>query len=86
MLVELRQEISDLDGRIVELVARRQQLARRVGQAKVAEGLPVRDHDFEQTVRDRMLERAAALEVDPVLMGEVADALIRGAVRVQQQD
>ncbi len=84
MLDKLRREISSIDTQIAELVAQRQDLARRIGAFKETHGLPVRDFGIEKRVLDRMRRRADAVGVDPTILHEVALALIRGAVGLQE--
>ena len=86
MLDKLRQEIRSMDRRIAELVAQRQELARQVGQAKIRSGLPVRDYGVEKAVLKRMRVQAEELGVDSDLLQDIATALIKGAVGVQEQE
>ncbi len=58
-LERLREEIRDLDGELLRIVARRMDVARRIGRIKRAGGVPLRDWDVERRVLDRAAERAA---------------------------
>jgi chorismate mutase / prephenate dehydrogenase len=83
MLDEYRKKIQDIDGQIAELIAHRLELAKQVGRAKEAEGLPVRDYGVEKTVLERMAASARSLNVDESVLREIGLALIKGAVNVQ---
>jgi len=83
MLNELRTEIREIDNQIAKLVAKRLDVAREIGRQKEASGLPVRDFGVEKAVLERMERNATALEVDPVILEEMALTLIKGAVNVQ---
>jgi len=85
-LERLRSEIREVDRQIAELVARRQSLARDVGQQKQNLGRPVRDFGVEKAVLARMRQRAEQLGIEPNVLHAVASALIRGAVAVQELD
>ncbi len=67
-LAALREEIELLDAEIVALVAERVRLARAVGEAKRAAGLPTLDHAREASVVRRAVElgRDAGLPDDEV--------------------
>jgi len=67
-LEELRREIAAVDREALELIARRVELARRVGRAKRAEGVATLDPQREAAVvRDAAVRaREAGLPVDEV--------------------
>lgn len=84
-LDDLRARIAEVDGEILDLVARRLALAREVGEAKRAAGLPVRSYSTEAEVLARYRRRAAALGVDTGLAERLAHHLIGAAVRRQEE-
>ena len=53
----LRREIDRIDLRLLRLLNRRADLARRIGRLKKRHGLPVQDRKREQAVLARMLQR-----------------------------
>lgn len=59
-LADLRSQIEELDQAIVRLVARRRGLARDIGSAKRAAGLPAVDPDREHAVLARVTAIARA--------------------------
>ncbi len=82
----LRTELGRIDREILELVARRQALAQKIGQVKRDAGIPTRDYRQEREVVQRA--RAAAVEhgLSPELGEELILALIRGSLTVQEKD
>ncbi len=82
----LRARIAEVDAQLLALVARRLALAREVGAAKRAAGLPVRNYSTEAEVLERYRERAAALGVDARLAERLAHHLIGAAVRSQEEE
>ena len=56
-LSALRREIDRIDLRLLRLLNRRADLARRIGRLKKRHGLPVQDRKREQAVLARMLQR-----------------------------
>jgi chorismate mutase/prephenate dehydrogenase len=85
-LEPLRTELGDIDQQILALVAKRQQVAQRIGQVKRDAGIPTRDYRQEKEVVERA--RAAAVErgLSPALGEELILALIRGSLTVQEKD
>jgi chorismate mutase/prephenate dehydrogenase len=82
----LRGELGQIDKEILALVARRQAVAQKIGQAKRAIGLPTRDFQQEKDVVQRA--RHAAIEHGlPASLGEeLVLAFIRASLTVQEQD
>lgn len=85
-LEPLRNQLAQIDHEILELVARRQQVAQRIGQVKRDAGIPTRDYRQEKDVVERA--RAAAVEhgLSAGLGEELILALIRGSLTVQERD
>ncbi len=79
-LDELRGEINRTDLEIIELVAKRIGIAQRIGEYKIANGLPIRDIAVEGKVIDRYRDAAEAADINPDTLEAVARALIREAV------
>jgi len=84
-LVALRDEIRAIDERIVGLVSARLALAERIGRVKAETGQPIRDFQTEKQVRARAASVARRERLDPHLVESIFDALIEGAVRVQEE-
>lgn len=84
-LAVLRARISAVDAELLALVARRLQLAREVGEAKRAAGLPVRSFGTEAEVLDRFRAEAAAHGLDEPLVERLAHFLIGASVRLQEE-
>ncbi len=67
-LEEIREEIEDIDARILELIARRASLAQKVLVAKRELGLPIDDPEQNERVLGRATELAveSGLDIEPV--------------------
>lgn len=85
-LDELRARIAAVDASLVELVATRLTLAREVGDAKRAAGLPVRNYATESEVLGRFHALAAQAGLDDRLAERFSELLIGEAVRTQESD
>ena len=85
-LDELRARIAEVDAALVNLVATRLALAREVGDAKRAAGLPVRNYATESEVLTRFHALAARAGLDDRLAERFSQLLIGEAVRTQETD
>ncbi len=83
---ELRSELSSVDRQILELAARRRQLAQQIGRAKQVEGRPTRDFEREKVVVTRACKQAAELGLSEQLARRLTAELIRASLTVQEQD
>jgi chorismate mutase/prephenate dehydrogenase len=84
-LDQLRQQLDQLDGDIIALMARRQAIAREVAAAKRATGYPTRDYQREREVVLGVRRRAEALGLSGDLAENVLRLLIRSSLTTQEQ-
>jgi chorismate mutase/prephenate dehydrogenase len=82
----LRDRIRRLDESLLEAVAQRIVLARRAGDLKRREGLPIVDYAQEKAVLDRARDRAAARGLDPGVAEDLFQRLIRASLTAQDED
>ncbi len=82
----LRTELGAIDRMILELVAKRQAVAQKIGQVKRDAGIPTRDFRQERDVVERARANAVAHGLSPALGEELILALIRGSLTVQEKD
>lgn len=84
-LAPLRQEVARLDREILELVAQRLATTRRIGEAKVKAGLPIRDFRVEVEVLRRARANAREFGFDHEVAEELAELLMTAAVQTQAE-
>ena len=84
-LDELRQQLNQLDGELLALIARRQAISREVAAAKRATGHPTRDYKREREVILGVRRRAESLGVPGDLAEQVMRLLIRSSLTTQEQ-
>jgi chorismate mutase / prephenate dehydrogenase len=84
-LDQLRQQLDQLDGEIVTLMARRQAIAREVAAAKRATGTPTRDYQRERDVVMGVRRRAEQQGLSGELAEKVLRLLIRSSLTTQEQ-
>jgi len=83
---KLREEIRAIDRQLVELTARRLDLARRVGDIKREAHQPIRNYVVEAEAIALVRDAAARLRVDPDVAEELLKLEIRESLRVQEKD
>src|ERR1700678_1687496 len=83
-LDELRTALTDLDGQLVELVARRQALSEQVAAVKRATGRATRDFGREREVILRGRNTASRLGVSPDLAESLLRQLIQSSLTTQE--
>jgi chorismate mutase/prephenate dehydrogenase len=84
-LDELRQQLDQLDGELLSLIARRQEIAREVAAAKRSTGYPTRDYQREREVILGVRRRAEGLGLPGDLAEKVLRLLIRSSLTTQEQ-
>ncbi len=82
-LSRLRQEISNIDRQVLQLVRRRMDIAEQIGQSKQNSGLPVRDFRREVEVLRQARQESVGIGLDAELGETLIRQLIEGAVRTQ---
>ncbi|MEJ0100164.1 MAG: bifunctional chorismate mutase/prephenate dehydrogenase [Pseudomonadota bacterium] len=84
-LDQLRQQLDQLDGEMIALMARRQAIAREVAAAKRATGYPTRDYQRERQVVMGVRNRAEQMGLSGDLAEKVLRLLIRSSLTTQEQ-
>jgi chorismate mutase/prephenate dehydrogenase len=84
-LDDLRAELTELDGKLLELVARRQRLSEQVAAVKRTIGKPTRDFGREREVIVRARNTAERLNVSPDLAESLLRQLIQSSLATQEQ-
>lgn len=85
-LDDLRTELSDVDRRLIELIAKRQAIVARIGRNKLTTGRATRDFEREREVLQLARDHAAAQSVDPKLAESIVRTLIRSSLASQERD
>ncbi|MDH7593707.1 MAG: chorismate mutase [Methanomicrobiales archaeon] len=73
---EIRRQIAEVDDRLMELIARRQELAGKLAVLKYREGQPIVDERQRAVVLQAALEKAVELQVNPEYVQEIFKILI----------
>jgi chorismate mutase/prephenate dehydrogenase len=85
-LEQLRADLSEVDRRIVELIAERLRIIGDIGRSKQGDGLPTRDYAREKDVLDAARNQAELLGVDPDLAESILLRLIMSSLESQERD
>ena len=85
-LKELRAQLAELDGQLLELVARRQAIVTEIGRSKASAGRPTRDYAQERDVIERAQRKGIELGLSADFAEQQMLLLIRASLAVQEQD
>jgi len=85
-LAELRRRLTEIDDRLLELVAERQHLVEAIGRNKQGKGQPTRDFAREKDVIQGAVAKAHELGLPPDLAEVLMRLLIRSSLTTQEQD
>jgi chorismate mutase/prephenate dehydrogenase len=81
----LRERIASADRKIMEIMARREEIARAIGHYKLSNDLPIRNLEVEEKVVERYLDLARGLGIGERTAVDLARVTIKDAVEVQSQ-
>ena len=81
----LRSRIDELDEALIDLLARRFEVSRRIGEIKRASALAARDEDREAQQRARMRALAARAGLSPELAEAVLQLIVDRVVEEHQR-
>lgn len=85
-LDELRKNLSAVDRRLVELIAERQNIVGEIGKSKLSAGTGTRDYAREKEVFDLGRQQATEMGVDPDLVENLLEMLIKTSLESQERD
>ena len=85
-LENLRKNLSAIDRQLVELIAERQAIVGEIGKSKLQTGTGTRDYKREKDVLDMGRAQAEELGVDPDLVENLLQLLIRTSLESQERD
>lgn len=83
-LTELRTRLDDVDGRLLDLVGERLQIAREVAKVKQESPLDVLDSRREEIILERLATLALEREIDPFFVKRLFSLLIEGSRSIQE--
>ncbi|HEX2138280.1 MAG TPA: prephenate dehydrogenase/arogenate dehydrogenase family protein [Woeseiaceae bacterium] len=85
-LEQLRDELSAVDRRLLELIAERQRIVGEIGRNKLSTGRATRDYEREKDVLEMARAHAERLAIDPKLAENVLRALIHTSLARQERE
>ncbi len=85
-LDELRKKLSAIDRQLVEMIAERQRIVADIGKTKQTAGTGTRDYAREKEVLDMGRAQAREMGVDPDLVEDLLQMLIRTSLESQERD
>jgi chorismate mutase len=83
-LKQLRKRIDEIDDQILNALSERVKTCKAIGEAKKAQGIPVKDSDREKEVYKRTREKAGNLALDPAQVEAVYREIVNMCSSVQE--
>ena len=83
-LQELREEVSETTMQIIRLVSRRIELAKRIGQVKTRESLPIDNEKVEDALLEDVVRECKRLGLDPEVGSKVLATLLKESKAAQR--
>lgn len=83
-LEALRDEINSIDQELLQLFAKRRQIAIKVGEYKLSHQRPVRDSEREKQLLDQLVKKANQLDLDYQYITRLFQLIIEDSVLIQQ--
>ncbi|QYN44874.1 bifunctional chorismate mutase/prephenate dehydratase [Gilliamella sp. ESL0441] len=84
-LLPLRDQINELDAKLLELVAKRRQISTQVIQTKIEANIPVRDLKRERSLINSLIHQGKAYHLDDILIKRLYQVIIEDSVLLQQK-
>ncbi len=75
-LEHVRAEISKVDSDIIRLIAKRQELAKKVAQIKIRDGIAIHDRKRTADILESVFNQAVESRIDPVYVQRIFEILI----------
>lgn len=84
-LLDIRDGISELDERLLDILAKRRKFSLAVAKAKQSINKPLRDQDRERELLESLIKEASVLGLDSRYITKVFTTIIEDSVRYQQE-
>ena len=84
-LKALREQLTDVDMQIIDLIHQRQSLSKKIGSIKRKAGKPTRDFLREKQVLELAADHAEKLNMQPDVIVDVMQLLIKSSLRTQEK-
>ena len=83
-LQDLREEVAETTKEIIKLVAKRAELAKRIGEVKSRESLPIDNEGVEDALLEDVLHECKRLGLDQQLGAKILSTLVRESKKTQR--
>ncbi|MBI6548975.1 bifunctional chorismate mutase/prephenate dehydratase [Xenorhabdus lircayensis] len=83
-LVNLREEISNIDADLLDLLAKRRQLAENIAQTKLLDHRPIRDKNRERELLNTLIDKGKSRGLDGFYITRLFQMIIEDSVLTQQ--
>jgi chorismate mutase/prephenate dehydrogenase len=84
-LEEIRGEIDSVDHKMIQLLARRNEISARIGRYKKEKGLKIRDPEREQTLLKERITWATEVGINRELVQDLFHRIMKTSRRIQRR-
>lgn len=82
---ELRSDIDEINERLLELIAERQEVSLAIGAIKAEHGLPLYSHEREAQLLEKFRADAVRYDLDPDYVEELMNVVLRHSRAAQRK-
>lgn len=80
---QLRKQIDSLDEKLVEILAERMQISRKIGELKKQSNTAILDMDRWQEVTNRIMQKAQSLQISEELVKNIFEKIHEYSLKLQ---
>lgn len=73
---DVRKEIDKVDNEIIQQIAKRQELAKKIARLKFSDGLPIHDEKRTKEVLEGIFNQSVEAKIDPVAVQKIFEILV----------
>jgi chorismate mutase len=84
-LKQLRKRVDEVDDQILNALSERVKVCKSIGEAKKAQGIPIKDSDREKEVYRNARQKAGNLALDPTQVEAVYREIVNMCSSVQEK-
>ena len=82
---ELRSDIDEINERLLQLIAERQEVSLAIGAIKAQQGMPLYSHEREAQLLEQFRADAVRYDLDPDYVEELMNVVLRHSRAAQRQ-
>ena len=82
---DVRDEIDRIDNEIIRLIAKRQEMAKKIARIKFAQRIPIHDEKRTTAILEEIFDRSVEAKIDPVPVQKIFNILVTMSEEKQRE-